>query len=250
MQQLNCEKTTQQYWEKLYSKQTVPSLPSNFSVASRDLHRLFRKYILPGMQVLEIGCAPGKQLAYIGKCLKGAVSGIDYSANGIELSRRIFSKLKINADLRCEDIFSTSFASGSFDVVYSLGVIEHFEDPRPLVRRHVDLLKPGGVSLIVVPNYGGIYGRLQRFFDPANLAIHNTDIMEPDAIQQLAPRDICAEVTGSAFGRPSPWLVNFDTKWPAPIARTISYLLNFVGLLMPFEIRPLCPMIVLIITRA
>ena len=243
-------KTTNEYWNSLYSCQAVPTLPSKFSVGSRNLHRLFRQYIRPGMRVLEIGCAPGKQLAYIGRYLGASISGLDYSENGIELSRRLLHKLDIEGDLRCEDIFLTTFRPESFDVVYSLGVIEHFDDPRNIVRRHMELLRPMGISLILVPNYGGIYGRLQRYFDPENLSIHNTTIMSPTVIEGLAPVDLRVEAVAFPYGRMSPWLLNMDRKWPSILALTIIYLINFAGLLQPIDIKSICPMIVLKIIRA
>lgn len=247
---LNDKKTTKDYWGSLYAGQAEPSLPSKFSVGSRNLQRLFRQYIRPGMQVLEIGCAPGKQLAYVGKYLGASISGLDYSEKGIELSLRLFHKLGIECNLRCEDIFFTTFQPESFDVVYSLGVIEHFNDPTNIVRRHVELLRPGGVSFILVPNYGGIYGRLQRYFDPENLSIHNIAIMRPVTMQKLAPANFSADAVAFPYGRMSPWLINIDRKWPATLARMATCFINFMGLLQPFDIKVICPIIALRIIRA
>ncbi|UCF82793.1 MAG: class I SAM-dependent methyltransferase [Desulfobacteraceae bacterium] len=246
---INSKKTTNAYWNSLYASQAEPSLPSKLSVGSRNLQRLFRQYVRPNMRVLEIGCAPGKQLAYVGKHLGASVAGLDYSINGIELSRSLFDQLAIKGDLRCEDIFLTTFQPESFDVVYSLGLIEHFDDPTDIVRRHVELLKPNGMALILVPNYGGIYGRLQRYFDPANLSIHNTAIMRPAYMQKLAPVSLSADVVAFSYGRMSPWLLNLDIKWPVILARMVSYTLNIIGLLQPIDIRLVCPLIVLRIKR-
>ncbi len=242
-------KTTNEYWNSLYAGQTELSLPSIFSVGSRNLHRLFRQYIRPGMQVLEIGCAPGKHLAYMGKYFGASISGLDYSENGIEFSRRLLLTLNIEGDLRCEDIFLTTFSPESFDVVYSLGVIEHFDDPKNIVRKHMELLKPMGIALILVPNYGGIYGRLQKYFDPENLTIHNTAIMRPTIIEKLAPVDLSVDAVAFPYGRMSPWLLNMERKWPAIFALMASYLINFMGLLQPVDIKLICPMIVLRVTR-
>jgi len=169
----NSEKTTNQYWDKIYSFQPKSLMPLNLFAGSRNLLRLFKKHIKPGMEVLEIGCAPGNYLAYITKNLKANVSGVDYSIRGIALSHKLFDAFNIKGDLRCEDIFTTTFPFNSFDFVYSNGVIEHFDEPKDIIRRHIELLKPGGTALITVPNYRGIYGRLQRYFDYENLLIPN-----------------------------------------------------------------------------
>jgi hypothetical protein len=45
---------------------------------------------------------------------------------------------------------------------------------------YLGLLKPGGKALIIIPNYGVIYGRLQQYFDPENLALHNHKNYDPN----------------------------------------------------------------------
>ena len=238
-------KTSNRYWDTLWAGQQASSLPSRFSVGSRNLKRLFRRHIHKGMTVLEIGCAPGKQLAFIHQAFGATISGLDYSKNGVRLSRRLFERLNIACDLRCEDIFSTSFRPGSFDVVYSLGVIEHFDNPADIVARHIALLKPGATALMVVPNYSGIYGRLQRYFDPENLNIHNIRIMSPASIKQLVPEEMCDHVAAYYFGRISPWLLNMHRKWPRIIVLSLNLFVNGLGLLQPFDIKSLAPNLVL-----
>jgi SAM-dependent methyltransferase len=201
------------------------------------------------MQVLELGCAPGKILAWTAVKLGARVSGLDYSEQGITWSRRLFDTLGAHADLRREDVLKTSFPRGSFDLVYSWGLIEHFDDPRPLVRAHLELARSGGLALIGVPHYGGIYGRLQASLDPANLALHNLRIMNPDALAALAPRDLATAVKGYPAGRFSPWLLNLDQRLPGPVARLANYALNGVGLLQPIDIAALCPLLVLEMRR-
>lgn len=243
-------KTTSGYWNRLYDKQSTPSLPSRFSVGSKNLKNLFHSYITPGMRVLEIGCAPGKQLGYIGLKLGASVSGIDYSEKGIDLSRRLFNKLNLKCDLRCENIFETTFTHNSFDVVYSLGVAEHFENPSNIIKRHIELVRPGGLALISIPHYGGIYGRLQKYFDSENLGIHNLEIMNSVALKKFVPVELSREIEVFPFGRISPWLVNIERKWPAPLSLFLSMLVNVIGLLQPMDIRSLCPLIVLKIIKS
>ena len=201
------------------------------------------------MRVLELGCAPGKILAWVAAGLGAEVSGLDYSERGITWSRTLFKTLGIPADLRCEDVFKTTFSPDSFDVVYSSGLIEHFEDPRGIVRTHVALLKPGGTAVIAIPDYGGVYGRLQRWFDPENLAIHNLHIMDGDALARLVPADLAGAVRTYRAGRLSPWQISFDRRLPSPVARPLNHLLNGLGLLQPLDIPPLCPLLVLEVRR-
>jgi SAM-dependent methyltransferase len=225
-------------------------LPSKLFVSTRNLQRVIAAHVRPGMRYLELGCAPGKLLAWVGSALRADVSGLDYSEQGIQWALQLFHALGLHGNLRCEDVWKSSFEPGSFDVVFSAGLIEHFGDPQRIVRRHVELLKPGGRALITVPNYGGVYGRLQRWLDPANLALHNLAIMNVDALRGLAPADLASEVRAYPAGRISPWLLGIDRRVPTPLATGISHLVNGVGLVQPRDFASVAPMLVLEIVRA
>lgn len=236
--------TSVEHWDAAYKGSIRMRLPSPILASTIDSHREMRRWVKPGDKVLEIGFAPGKQLAWVASALGAQVSGIDFSEPGVALSRRLFSALNISGDLRCEDVFNSSFTPGTFDVVYSEGVIEHWEDPRPLVRRHFELLKPGGVAVISVPNYGGIYGRLQGRIDPENLAIHNTRIMNLQSLGALMPTDIATDVRARATGRITAGLISFDRVVPSPIAKALFWGTNMLGHLQPFQVNGLAPRLV------
>jgi 2-polyprenyl-3-methyl-5-hydroxy-6-metoxy-1,4-benzoquinol methylase len=238
-------KTTVDHWDQAWQAGIRLKLPSGLDVGMRNLMRLLRSNAHPGIALLEIGFAPGKLLSWTASVLSTQVSGLDYSPTGIRTANELFKSLDLDGDLRCEDVFNTTFKSGSFDLVCSFGLIEHFDDPREIVRRHVNLAKPGGVILIAVPNYAGVYGRLQKIFDRQNLDLHNLNIMTPEAIAKLAPLEAVKEVEAFKYGRLSPWLISFEKRYPRFISRSLSVTLNAVGLIQPFDIAPFCPLIVL-----
>jgi hypothetical protein len=97
----------------------------------------------------------------------------------------------------------------------------------------------------MIPNYGGIYGRLQRYFDPENLAIHNLNIMSCDAMTALVPDELVESARAFRFGRINAWQVSLHRKWPSPIAKLTYYLLNGIGMLQPVEIAGIAPGIAL-----
>lgn len=243
-------KTSKEHWDSIYAG-NVPKLklPSRLVVSTRDLQNLLASTIKPADRVLEIGFAPGKQLAFVAKILGASVSGLDYAPQGIATANRLFKALKLEGEFRCEDVFSTTFPKSSFDVTYSVGVVEHFDDPREIIRKHVELLKPGGTALIIIPNYSGIYGRMQNYFDPDNLLIHNLEMMSCPAMEALAPVGLAATVEAFDYGRVNPWLISLDRKIPSLIAKGVNLFGNLLGLIQPFKIRSLCPMIVLKVTR-
>lgn len=241
-------KTNRGYWDDAWGRDIHMRLPSSLNVAVSNVKRLMKSRVKPGMRVLEIGCAPGKMLAWVAKIMNATVAGLDYSERGINSAKKLFKALEIEGDLRCEDVFSTTFSPGSFDFVYSVGVVEHFDDAAPIIRQHMNLLRPGGVALVVIPNYGRIYGLVQRRLDNENLLIHNLNIMNCQAMVQLAPKDLTSYVRAYAAGRISPWILNFDKKWPV-VSKFLFYAINGIGLLQPFDIKLFCPMLVLEIIR-
>lgn len=242
-------KTTRSHWDEAWTAPPRWRLPSPLYVTTRNMQRLLRPHVQPGMRVLELGCAPGKILAWVAAALGAEVSGLDYSERGITWSRTLFGALRIPADLRCEDVFKTSFTAGSFDVVYSAGLIEHFDDPRGIVRTHIELAKPGGKTIIAIPDYSGLYGHLQRWCDPQNLAIHNLEIMSVESLTRLVPDDLSGDVRVYRAGRLSPWQISFDRRLPALLGRAVAHLLNGVGLLQPVDFAPICPLLVLEVAR-
>ena len=170
---------------------------------------------------------------------------MDYSAQGIEWGRQLMRTMGLEADLRCEDIFSTTFARESFDLVHSAGLIEHFNDPVPLVQIHLDLVRPGGTVLITVPNYGGFYGAVGRRFGPRNFALHNLVTASRAGMESLRRRfpEMRGQVEG--FGRCFASRALFNEKLPHPLGALLEYTTNGLGLIQPIRIDRLCPHIAL-----
>jgi len=67
----------------------------------------------------------------------------------------------------------------------SRGFIEHFEDPSRVVDRHLELLKPGGLLIVTIPNLRGINHALTRLFHRELIPMHNLEIMSRVRFLQL-----------------------------------------------------------------
>lgn len=103
--------------------------------------------------------------------------------------------------------------------------------------------------MIFIPDYYGIYGKIQSYFDPESLLIHNLNIMTCKTLTELAPVDLTSEATSFKAGRLNPGLISFDKKWPKIVAKAAFYSINGIGILQPFDITPLCPFLVLKLVR-
>lgn len=243
------EITERDHWEGFHKTQPRLRLPSRLVITTRNIQGLLKDNIAAGDQVLEIGFAPGKQLSYVAANYQATVSGVDYSEHGIETAQRLFSALNIEADIRCESIFETSFSPSSFDFVYSIGVVEHFKDPTEVIQKHIGLLKPGGKAIIAIPNYGGIYGRVQSWFDQSNIDIHNLDMMSESAFAAFINADDVAEVKAYSYGRFDPSIISWRAKFPAIIAKMFNYAGTFIGHLLPSRLGFASPWLILEVRR-
>jgi 2-polyprenyl-3-methyl-5-hydroxy-6-metoxy-1,4-benzoquinol methylase len=141
----------------------------------------------PGGRVVEIGSAPGTFLVRFAQTFGYEPWGIEYTASGAELNRQVFERAGYQrATVLEEDFFDDATLArhrGHFDVVVSRGFVEHFSDVHSVIGRHVELLKPGGLLVVAIPRFRGIYRAWMRLFDAEDLARHNLDIMQTDAFR-------------------------------------------------------------------
>jgi len=105
-----------------------------------------------GKKILEIGVGAGSdhlRWAKAGaKCF-----GVDLTEAGIKTTRKHLAYHGLKSQLKRIDAEQLPFKDGTFDVVYSWGVIHHSEKPEVIVREIQRVLKPGGVFI------GMFYGR-------------------------------------------------------------------------------------------
>lgn len=136
---------------------------------------VFDRYVPKGkLDVLEIGGAPGRYLACMARTFGHNVSCLDYSEVGCRKTLENFKMLKIDGNVMKADLFNLKDGQGpDFDLVYSLGLVEHFEDMVGVVRRHLEFLKPEGTLLIGMPNMLGLNGVILRRTAPKILATHH-----------------------------------------------------------------------------
>ncbi len=241
----NNEITEKDHWEGFHQKQPRMKLPSKLVITTRNIQDLLGKNISAGQKVLEIGFAPGKQLSYVASKYHANVTGLDYSSFGVETAKKLFDALNINAEVLCESIFETSLKDETFDVVYSIGVVEHFNDPTEIIRKHVRLTKKGGKAILAIPNYGGVYGKIQKWFDSANIDIHNLEMMNERAFGEFVRGMNCEQVEVYRYGRFDPSIISWRSKLPKVVARLINYLGTAVGHLMPTRMGALSPWLIL-----
>lgn len=129
-----------------------------------------------GGSFMEIGCCPGYVSALICSNLNFVPFGIDFSPMS-HLYLETLRKIGIsNATLYNCDIRDFSMYS-DYDVVGSVGFIEHFKDPFEMLVQHHRLLRVGGLMFVVVPNFRYLQWFYHFLFDRGDLMYHNTNAM-------------------------------------------------------------------------
>jgi SAM-dependent methyltransferase len=165
------------------------------------------------------------------------VTGLDYSETGIAKQKKFFINHRIKGDSVCEDIFSYTYSENIFDLVYSLGVIEHYDDPTFLIEAHLRLAKPGGLVVIAIPNYSGKHLTLQSIFDSENLKIHNLNLMSKVALERCAPKAGISDLRVYPFGRFDPGLINLNNRLTSVVTKPLFHFATLLSHLMPEKLH-------------
>ena len=78
--------------------------------------------------------------------------GIDISEPTVILARAAFESGPCGLEAAVADVRDLPFGDGSFDAIYSMGTIEHFDETERAVEEMARVLKPGGRAIVGVPN--------------------------------------------------------------------------------------------------
>jgi SAM-dependent methyltransferase len=108
--------------------------------------------------LLDLGCSSGAFLQ--------SMRGNDWNLFGIEMSEESARKAqeRSGANVFVGDILDAQFAPASFDVITCFDVFEHLYEPRQVVARIAEWLKPGGIFYVLVPNVDGAEARVFKSY--------------------------------------------------------------------------------------
>jgi len=109
-------------------------------------------------QTLEVGCGTA-----IDSCLLATgfpaldAYACDLSEKAVQVARANAAAMDIRLRAFAGDLTALPFPDGSFDLVFSQGVLEHFRDPAPAMREQVRVLRDGGALVVDVPQKFNVY---------------------------------------------------------------------------------------------
>lgn len=144
-------------WDRVWENVHSPTIIGRFS--QRMTYRIMNKILdnFPrSHSIIDVGCGSGLTLKYFRS------RGFDNSI-GIDISSKALKRCQEKGFALGRDIFridatSISYEDGSFDIVFSWGMLEHFEDYTPFVEEMIRVSRR--VVILVQPNVHSLYGFL------------------------------------------------------------------------------------------
>ncbi len=165
------------YWESYYNSMEKYLMYNLNNIPFKDL---YSKYIEAGETCFEVGCYPGNNLIYFAKEFGYSVSGIDISPR---VHNQVPAHLETNGvqaeELICQD-FLTFEASKTYDLVFSIGFVEHFWNWEEIIVKHTELVNRGGTLIINCPNLTHLQYLLHRLLNPRVFETHFIEAMYLD----------------------------------------------------------------------
>jgi SAM-dependent methyltransferase len=104
--------------------------------------------------LLDLGCSSGSFLESLPRD-SWKLYGIEMSAEGARTA-----ETRTGAQVFVGDILDAPFGPESFDVITCFDVLEHLYEPRMVMARVGEWLKPGGIFYVLVPNVDSAEARV------------------------------------------------------------------------------------------
>jgi 2-polyprenyl-3-methyl-5-hydroxy-6-metoxy-1,4-benzoquinol methylase len=210
------ELTKKQYWDAFWKKIKLPNkVDLNFS---NDFYiaEILNKYLTKNKNKIafEVGCAPGKWLIYLSEHFNYNVEGCEYLESASKTTDENLKLCRIsNYHIYTSDFLDFN-PDKKYDVVLSLGFIEHFIDVDNVCKKHADILNPNGILIIGVPKFTGLNWLIANFLDKFNenkiLQGHNLDVMNLNNYNNLGEKIGCKNLFVNYIGGFEPALFDLS----------------------------------------
>ncbi len=170
------ELTSAEYWNNEWRRLAPSRCYASLDWVHRNyLYRAFDRLLSgllpvdPDRTFIEMGSGPARWMIYFHRRFGYRVVGCDYSEVSCDLARRNLAAAGIVGEVMQADFMTIE---GQYDVVFSGGVVEHFDRPQDVLAAFARLVAPGGILITDVPNLGGLNGLYRRLLKPETFETH------------------------------------------------------------------------------
>lgn len=142
-----------QHYTEAYNKLISGAGGPNPALRWHDRKTTLGKYKQSGA-LLDLGCSSGTFL----ECMRSE----SWKLYGVEMSAEEArtAEARTGANVFIGVVSDAPFAPDSFDVITCFDVLEHLYDPRQVMAKLREWLKPGGIFYVQVPNIDSAEGRV------------------------------------------------------------------------------------------
>jgi 2-polyprenyl-3-methyl-5-hydroxy-6-metoxy-1,4-benzoquinol methylase len=128
------------------------------------------------VDILDVGCGDGYHICMFntinGVKEKVAFTGIDMSDVNVSFASMVAKELSFNnVNFQTGSAEELGFLDKKFDVVICSDVVEHLKSPEKCLASILDILKPGGISIITTPNSENLIVRIKDKLFPRKTQI-------------------------------------------------------------------------------
>jgi SAM-dependent methyltransferase len=170
------------YWNSIWEKLPPVEL---YDGPVCEQHPVLSRFLSNsgGGDAIEVGCASGDYMVYLNKEFGYRVDGLDYCDHMDYVRANLLHNGIEGSELFNADFFSCVPAR-KYDLVFSGGFVEHFDDYELVVKKHAEWAKPGGLVVILVPNLTHIHKLLCGWFAPEVLRVHRFPLMRREVMRR------------------------------------------------------------------
>ena len=174
--------TEAEQWKERWEEAGSDFRDVRFNIHSpsfREKHRIFCEELSEarGSSVLEIGAYPGSYLWYFYSVFGCEPWGVEYVEALAAQASMGLAQAGVPAKIIAKDFFDLDPQMDAkidgWDIAASFGFVEHFDDPIPVIRRHFDMVRKGGLVIVSIPNHAGICGSILKIVDREVWSQHN-----------------------------------------------------------------------------
>lgn len=146
--------STLSHWESYWRGHQ--KIEDTYSTGGRLAREVAAEGPVAGKRVIEIGAGSGRDTIALAK--DGAVAFVlDYSPASLRIVQAQARAQGVTVHLVQADALRSPFRDDAFDVVFHQGLLEHFRDPAPLLVENRRITRPGGVTIVDVPQTFHLY---------------------------------------------------------------------------------------------